>query len=122
MTIFVCFSSTGGYLPVTTDLRETDKDMVIHAELPGVKKEDVNIDLNNGILTISGEKRDEWRDKGDWGSRRERRYGRFQQSLRVPPNVTEKDVKAQFKDGVLEVSYPKPSQVEKKRIAISSSS
>lgn len=98
-------------------MRETDKETIIQTELPGLKKEDVNIELNKGILTVSGERKDEKKDETSNWHRRERTFGRFRLQLRVPENITEKDLKAHFHDGVLEITYPK-SQQERKRIAI----
>jgi len=107
----------------TSDLRETNNEFVLTAELPGVKKEDISIELSNGLLTISGERKKEKREgeEGKW-HRAERSYGYFRRTLRVPETMKEEDVKATFENGVLEVHFPKarPSiqGQERKRITV----
>jgi HSP20 family protein len=77
---------------------------VIRAELPGVKQEDVNITLQNGVLTISGEhKADQEEERGGYHVR-ERRYGSFRRSMSLPEGVDESKIRAKFEDGVLEVT------------------
>jgi HSP20 family protein len=79
-------------------------DLVIRAELPGVKQEDVNITLQNGVLTISGEhKADQEEERGGYHVR-ERRYGSFRRSMSLPEGVDESKIRAKFEDGVLEVT------------------
>jgi HSP20 family protein len=97
------------------DIKETDKDMVLKAELPGVKKEDINIELENGVLTISGEKKEEKKEENERYRRSERCYGKFVRSLTVPQNLTQDQIKAKFDNGVLEVTFPKLYQ-EKKQL------
>ena len=97
------------------DLKEQGNNMVVHAELPGVKKEDINIDLTNGFLTISGEKKCHKKEDTDKYHRVERSFGKFSRSMTVPKEVTEDQIKATFNDGVLEVTWPKP--MEKKQSA-----
>lgn len=90
------------------DVKETDKELLVHAELPGVKKEDIHIELQNGILTISGERKEEKKEEKEKYHRVERNYGRFARSVAVPEGVTEDQVKAKIENGVLEVAIPKP--------------
>ncbi|WP_273844404.1 Hsp20/alpha crystallin family protein [Rubrobacter calidifluminis] len=95
-------ASSGGWVPVL-DVYNRDGDMVIKAELPGVRREDVDITVENGVLTISGERKEE-REEGE-GSYlvRERRYGSFRRSMTLPEGVDESRIHAKFEDGVLEV-------------------
>ncbi|KAI0739295.1 HSP20-like chaperone [Irpex lacteus] len=89
-------------------------------ELPGLKKEDVNIDVHNNVLTISGESKiSSERDENGYAIR-ERRFGRFERSLPLPQGIKSEDIKAGLENGVLTVSFPKttPEQAPKK-IAIS---
>lgn len=97
-------------------------DLVIKAELPGVKLEDVDITLQNGVLTISGEhKTDEEGERGGYHVR-ERRYGTFRRSMTLPEGVDESKVHARFEDGVLEVVVEGAAAVqEPKRIQIEGS-
>lgn len=100
------------------DIKETDKDIVIHAELPGVKKEDMHLELKDGILTLSGERKQEQKQEKDKYHRIERSYGKFSRSMSVPKELKEDQIKASFDNGVLEVSFPKPPPQETKKIAI----
>jgi HSP20 family molecular chaperone IbpA len=97
--------------------RRGDK-LVIRADLPGLKKEDVKVEIDNGILTISGERCDEHEDKRDDYYRSERSYGRFARSLALPDNITEEQCDASFKDGVLEVTLAAPKLAASKARAI----
>mmetsp|Transcript_3980 Transcript_3980/g.5580 ORF Transcript_3980/g.5580 Transcript_3980/m.5580 type:complete len:152 (-) Transcript_3980:13-468(-) len=104
----------------TCDLRETDKEIILHAELPGVKKEDINIELKDGRLSITGEKKLEKKEENEKFHRVERTYGKFSRTLAVPDGVQADHIKASFTDGVLEVSLPKPEPKvpEPKKITI----
>jgi HSP20 family protein len=88
----------------TVDVLTKDDDLVIRAELPGLKQEDVDITLQNGVLTISGEhKVDEEQERGNYHVR-ERRYGSFRRSMTLPEGTDESKIHARFEDGVLEVT------------------
>lgn len=103
----------------SVEVNETDKEVKIVAELPGLEEKDVNVELHDGLLTISGEKKSETEDKERRFS--ERYYGRFERS--VPVGEVEQDkVAAAFKNGVLTVTLPKApaAQQKVKRIAINS--
>lgn len=107
-----------GWAPAI-DVVSRGGDLVIHAELPGVKQEDVDITLSNGVLTISGERKvdNEQQDGGFYV--RERRYGSFQRSMTLPDGVDESKIHARFEDGVLEVTVEGAAAVrEPKRIEI----
>jgi HSP20 family protein len=103
------------------DIKERDGNVIIHAELPGVKKENVSIELKEGVLTISGEKKEEKKEEKDKFYRMERMYGKFTRSIALPEGVNESNIKAVFNDGVLEVTFPRlvPKQPETKKITIS---
>lgn len=97
-----------------TDVVETDKEFVFKAELPGVKKEDVSVELEGDVLTIKGERKEEKEEKGKKMHRVERFYGSFLRSFALPDNVDTKAIRAEMKDGVLEVHVPKTAAPESK--------
>ena len=103
----------------TVEVNETDKDVKVVAEVPGLEEKDVNVELRDGLLTISGEKKSEAEDKERRFS--ERYYGRFERSISVG-DVDQDKVAATFKNGVLTVTLPKSptAQQKVKRIAINS--
>lgn len=89
------------------DVSETEKELHIRAELPGVKEDDVEVTLTDDVLTIRGEKRLERKDEKENYHFIERSYGSFQRSMRIPYQINPDDVKAEFENGVLTVSFPK---------------
>lgn len=90
------------------DVRESEKAFVIHAELPGLAKDHVNVELDQGVLTISGERKFEKKDEREQFHRIERSYGKFQRSFAVPEGLDPNSISATFNEGVLEVTLPKP--------------
>jgi HSP20 family protein len=94
--------------------------LVIRADLPGLKKEDVKVEIDNDVLTISGERSEESEEERDDFYRSERSYGQFYRAIPLPDGVGADQVDASFKDGVLEVTLPAPKQSERetKRIQI----
>jgi HSP20 family protein len=102
------------------DLVETEDQFVLRADLPGLGEEDVNIELEDNVLTVSGERRTEHEDKREGFYRMERAYGSFSRSLTLPKGVDPEAVTAAFDRGVLEVRVPKPEQRKPRRISISS--
>ena len=100
------------------DISETESEIKISAELPGVEQKDVHVELTDDILTISGEKKSEDEEKKDEEGRKyyriERSYGSFQRSLRVPSGIDAANVEAAFKDGVLTVTVAKPPELQEK--------
>jgi HSP20 family protein len=104
--------SAGGFsiMPVV-DVDETEKEMIVTAELPGVSDKDVEVSLAGDMLTIKGEKKTEKEDKN--GGYSERRYGSFTRSLRLPFEVKDENVDATFKDGVLSIRLPKPAEMQR---------
>ncbi|HEX4047099.1 MAG TPA: Hsp20/alpha crystallin family protein [Elusimicrobiota bacterium] len=101
-----------------TDIKETEKDYVLDVALPGVKKEDVRVEVKNDVLTISGEKKSEKEEKGKTWLRRESSFGSFQRSFALPEGLRTEDVKASFKDGVLTLTMPKPAEVKTRGVSI----
>ncbi len=97
-----------------TDVIETDKEIVLKAELPGVKKEDVTVELEGNTLTLRGERKEEKEEKGKKMHRVERFYGSFMRSFTLPENVDARAIAAEMKDGVLEVHLPKIAAPERK--------
>jgi HSP20 family protein len=94
-------------------LKRGDK-YVIRADLPGLKKEDVKVEVQDGVLSIAGERRAEHDETKDDVYRSERSYGRFYRALSLPENVNSEDCQATFSDGVLEVTFAAPKQPDKK--------
>lgn len=106
-------------LAPAVDVSENDNEYIVRAELPGVKKEDINVTLEDGVLAISGETKSETDEKkGGRVIRQERRSGKYMRSLRLGTQVDEHKTKAKYKDGVLELVLPKAESVKPKRIAV----
>ncbi|KAK7047173.1 hypothetical protein VNI00_006839 [Paramarasmius palmivorus] len=104
------------------DLHEDAEKNLVTAtfELPGLKKEDVAIDIHDGRLTVSGETKVDEERKQDGYAIRERRYGKFSRTLQLPQGVKEDEIKASLEDGVLTVTFPKTGkEAAPKKIAIS---
>src|ERR1043165_1033974 len=104
------FGSTGGRgfaLTPHMDVTETDKEIVVEAELPGIDEKDVSIALQDGVLTIRGEKKHERDEEKENYRMMERRYGSFQRSVQLPDTVDEDKIEATCNNGVLRVSLPK---------------
>jgi HSP20 family protein len=101
------------------DLVETQDDYVLRADLPGVRQDDVKIEMEDNVLTISGERRAEHTDTGGGFVRMERAFGSFARSLTLPRGVDAGAIRASYADGVLELHIPKPEQVKPHRIEIS---
>ena len=102
----------------SVDVKEKEKEFVLEFELPGVSKENVKLSVDNGVLTVSGEKRFEEKEEKDNYYYTERCFGKFERSFNLPDNVESDKVKANFKDGVLNVSLPKVKKPEPKMIEI----
>lgn len=98
----------------SVDISETDTAYLIKGEIPGVKKEDVKVTLQDGMLTIQGERKQEKEEKGKKFHRVECSYGSFMRSFRVPDDAEENKVKAEFKDGMINVTLPKSAKAKDK--------
>lgn len=105
--------TTGDWSP-RVDIVEDDKEYVINAEIPEVKKEDVKVNVDNGVLSIQGEREQEKEEKGKKFHRVERAYGSFTRSFTLPDNADGTKTKARFKDGMLKLQIPKTKKVKSK--------
>jgi HSP20 family protein len=102
----------------SVDVSETDGAYQIKAEIPDVKKEDVKVTLEDGVLTIQGHRKQEKEETGKKYHRVERSYGSFVRSFTLPDLVDEENVKAEFKDGVLNLQLPKSEKAKPKAIEV----
>ena len=100
------------------DLVEEDERYVLRADLPGLGEQDVKIEVEDGVLTISGERVSSHDEKGQGYRRVERASGRFQRSLGLPKGVDAEAIEASFEQGVLEVHIPKPQESKPRRVEI----
>ena len=96
------------------DVQEKDGKYLVRADLPGMKRKDIHVELRDGYLTLRGERKTEHEENRDNYHRIERTQGTFERTLRVPEGVTEKDIHAKYKDGVLELTIPAPKAEEPK--------
>jgi len=108
-----------GFAPYNVDVREDPDHIYVEAELPGYKKEEVEITLENQTLTISAEKRQDGKqeEKGQW-LLNERRYTRFLRSFTLPPTVDEQSVKAELKEGILKITLNKREETKPRKIQV----
>ncbi|MEX0587805.1 MAG: Hsp20/alpha crystallin family protein [Cyanobium sp.] len=111
------FLGNGEWIP-RVDISESEAGFHIKAEVPGVRKDDVKVTLDNGVLTLQGERRQEDEEQGVRFHRVERSYGNFIRSFTLPTNVDAQQLKAHFHDGLLEVNIPKTPEVETSTITI----
>lgn len=100
------------------DLVEEDDHFVLRADLPGLSEEDVNVELEDNVLSISGERKSEHEDRKEGYYRIERASGSFSRSLTLPEGIDPERIQARFEKGVLEVRVPKPEQRKPRRVAI----
>jgi HSP20 family protein len=104
------------------DLVETEADLVLRADLPGLTRDDVQIEIKDGALTVSGERKSEHEDKAEGYHRVERTFGSFARSMTLPEGVDADSVTADFADGVLEIRVPKPAERKPHRVEIGAGS
>ena len=100
------------------DIEEKDGNYMLRADLPGMKKKDIHVELKDGYLTLRGERKDEHEDNKEGYHRVERTFGSFERTFRVPKGVTDKDIHAQYRDGVLELTIPTPKLEEPKTVEV----
>jgi HSP20 family protein len=101
------------------DIFDDKENVVVKAEIPGMKKEEIEISLHDGVLTISGERKHETEKKEGESFRSERYFGRFQRSVSLPVGVDANAVKASYKDGILTVTLPKREEAKPRQIQVS---
>jgi HSP20 family protein len=102
------------------DVLETESEIVYALDLPGIPEDEISVELDEGALTITGERERTREQSDDRFFRFERRFGTFSRTFGVPQGVGESDVRAEYKDGVLEVHVKKPEQPKPKRIQVGS--
>lgn len=102
----------------SVDISETDTAYMIKGEIPGVDRENVKVTIEDGMVTISGERKQEKEEKDKKFHRIERSYGSFMRSFRLPDNVDETAVKAEFKDGMINVTLPKSAKTKARSIDV----
>ena len=107
-----------GWTPAL-DVHDDKDNFVVSVELPGLKKEEIGISLHEGVLTVSGERKQDRERKEGETFRSERYFGRFQRSVTLPAAVDASKVKATYKDGILTIDLPKAEEAKPKQIAVS---
>jgi HSP20 family protein len=106
-----------GWVP-SVNIEETNDELVITAELPGIAPRAVEIELEDGVLTLSGQKESEREEEGRRHHVSERRYGAFQRAFTLPRGVSEEGIDATFQDGVLRIRLPKVQEAKSRKIEI----
>jgi HSP20 family protein len=110
--------SLGAWIP-PVDIEEDKENLVLTAELPGFKEEQIDIQVEGGVLTIRGERTFDDKQEGKNFHRVERSYGQFVRSFTLPNNVDRDNVKASFKDGLLSIELPKREEAKPRQIKVS---
>jgi HSP20 family protein len=113
-------SASSPWLPAV-DVWETDNELVLSFDLPGIPEDQINVELDDNVLTVSGERERTNETSGERFYRYERRFGTFSRSVTLPAGVNEESIKADFSNGVLEIHVPKPEEQKPKRIQVGSS-
>ena len=112
--------STSTWMPAV-DVWETENELVLSFDLPGIPEDKISIELDDNVLTVSGERARETQADGDRFYRYERRFGAFSRSVTLPQGVNEDSIKADYRSGVLEIRVPKPEEQKPKRIPLGGS-
>ncbi len=107
----------GEWVPAI-DVSEDENHVVVKAELPGMNEKDIDVNLQNSVLTIRGEKKKEEEKKGEQYYRLESSYGAFQRAITLPSEVDSEKVKANFKNGVLKIELPKKETAKAKKVKV----
>jgi HSP20 family protein len=107
-----------GYAPAV-DVQETKEAYIVEADIPGIKKEDIKIEVLEDTITIQGSRNEENEEKRDNYHRIERSFGSFKRSFRIPGGFQHDEVKATFTDGVLRLNLPKQEELKAKQIEVS---
>jgi len=100
------------------DIYDNDENIVIKAELPGVDKNDIVVDVKDRVITLKGERSSDNEVKGDSCYFRERSFGKFERAFRLPGDIDSDKIKADYKDGVLKIDIPKPEEHKPKTITV----
>jgi HSP20 family protein len=100
------------------DIYDNDENIVITAELPGINKENIKVDVKDRVLTLKGERLSENEVKEDSYHRRERVYGKFERAFTLPVEVDPEEIQADYKDGILKINIPKPKEQKPKQVTI----
>ena len=109
--------ASGDWVP-RVDISETESDFALKVEIPDVKKDDVKVTVDSGVLTITGERKQEKEEKGKKFHRLERYFGSFMRSFTLPDNIDEAKIEASFKDGMLNLRLPKTEKSKPKAIDV----
>jgi HSP20 family protein len=112
------YNEVGNGLHPAVDIYEKDEKIIVEAELPGIEKEKIKVDVKGRLLTLSGEHDREEETKENGGYRRERRYGKFERTFKLPFEVTEEHIDASYTNGVLVLKIEKPEEQKPKQITI----
>ncbi len=102
----------------TVDIYDNDENFVITAELPGIDKKDITIDVKDGVLTLKGIRSSDNEVKEEKYYRRERTFGKFERTFRLPLDIDPEEISANYKDGVLKIDIPKPEEQRPKQISV----
>jgi HSP20 family protein len=103
----------------SVDLSETEDSYEVKADIPGMKKEDIQVSYRENVLTLTGEKKKEMKSSKDNYHRLERSYGKFERSFWLPKEVNAEEIKARYRNGVLNVKIPKAEEIKPREISIS---
>lgn len=106
-----------GWTPAL-DVYEDKDQFVVKAELPGMKKDDIEVSLHDGSLTLSGERKNQHENREEGVYRSERYFGRFQRTVDLPAAVADDKVKAEYRDGILSITLPKAEEAKPKQISV----
>lgn len=112
------YSGEGGTWAPRVDVHETDKEIHLYVEVPGVNKDDIKVEVKNNVLTISGERKQQPKGEKAEYSRVERNYGKFERSFGLPDTVKADSIGANYKDGVLTITLQKTEKAMPKEIAV----
>lgn len=107
-----------GFWAPVIDISENNGNIEVKAEIPGMKKDDIKISVRDNMLSITGERKQENETKDKKFHRIERFYGKFSRNIRLPADVDADKVKATYKDGILNITLPKPESMKKKEIEV----
>jgi len=108
----------GGNIMPSVDFSETDKSVEVTMDLPGMKPNEIDIELNNNVLTVKGERKEEKEEKGKTYHRVERHSGTYSRSFTLPCAVAEDEVAAEYKDGILTITLPKTEEAKARKVKV----